>query len=89
MIPFPKRWHHGHSLVAGCLVGLLLSYRPWLVYAAGVVTGVVVVCVAWGGYRLASELRSAWRSWHRSSSRKRPRPIRASSQLRDDEPLPF
>lgn len=72
---FPKKWHHGHSLAVGALVGLAASYRPWLIFGAGVAVGVASVAVAWGGYRLTVELRSAWRSWHRSSSRKRPRPI--------------
>jgi|GEM_PF-4559611 hypothetical protein len=46
------KWHHGHSLATGVLVGLLVSYRPWLVFAAGVLVGILVVAVRNSGRRL-------------------------------------
>lgn len=46
------RWHHGHSLATGALVGLLVSYRPWLVFAAGVLVGILVVVIRNSGRRL-------------------------------------
>jgi hypothetical protein len=37
-----RRLNHGHSLGAGVLVGLLLSYRPWIVFAAGLAVGILL-----------------------------------------------
>lgn len=38
-----SRYHHGHSLGAGLIIGLMVTQRPWLVFAAGVIVGVSLV----------------------------------------------
>lgn len=39
----PKQWHHGHSIGAGLLVGIGLSRRPELVFAAGFLAAVLMI----------------------------------------------
>ncbi len=51
-----RRWHHGHSLGAGLLGGLLVAQRPALIFALGVLVGVAAVLAVLGGYRLAGVL---------------------------------
>jgi hypothetical protein len=38
-----RKWHHGHSLAAGALVGMAATQRPLVVFAAGVLVGALVV----------------------------------------------
>ena len=94
---FPKRWHHGHSLVVGTLAGMAVTQRPYLLLAAGVLLGVALTLATIGGRRLAGELLAAFRTWRRRGQvqaedlRPGVRPVyaRTRSQLRDEEPIPY
>lgn len=74
--------HHKETttLGAGVAIGLLLSMRPWLVFAAGVACGLLLV----GGWRLGQQLLGAWQAWGRDSRRRR----RLPGWLRDADPPP-
>jgi hypothetical protein len=59
-----RTWHHGHSLGAGVLAGLLLgSRRPELVFAAGLLVGAVTVLVSRLAVRLG-RLAGDWLDRH-------------------------
>lgn len=47
----PRSWGHGQTFVGGAIAGLALSYRPWLIFAAGVLVGAGVVLGARFGRR--------------------------------------
>ena len=87
-----KRWTHGHSLGFGTLVGVgIATYRPWLLFAAGVAIGAVAVLLAFGGYRLARMLLAAFEAW-RAQSRSRAAPIRRAPEPIYDPrrtPIPY
>lgn len=38
-----RRWNHPHSLFAGVLIGLLLTYRPWIVFLLGIAAALLAV----------------------------------------------
>lgn len=61
-----KRWHHGHSLATGAMVGLLVSYRPWLILAAGILLGAGLT------FALPRTVRAAGRMWDALEHRIRP-----------------
>jgi hypothetical protein len=66
---FPKRWHHGHSLTAGALAGMVVyGYAPYLLFAIGATAGAAAVCLGVGLYRLGRTLLDAYEAW-RSQSR--------------------
>lgn len=64
-----SRWHHGHSLLAGLLFGLLLTHHVWtvaaLAFLAGTFTGRL--------WLVLSELGWRTRAWLAGSKRKRTR----------------
>lgn len=37
-----RNWNHGYSFSGGAIAGLALSYRPWLIFAAGIVVGITL-----------------------------------------------
>jgi hypothetical protein len=87
-----NRWHNGHSLATGAAFGLMLSYRPWLVFALGVVCGVLVV----GGYRFARTLHAGFEAWTRTQRartakiRTEPTPVYSTRRRsRQSSELPF
>jgi hypothetical protein len=58
---FPKRWHHGHSLAAGALTGIVIyGYAPYLLFAVGFLAGAAAVCLAVGLYRVGRTLLGAY-----------------------------
>lgn len=74
----PKKWHHGHSTLVGIVAGVtLVSYRGWLIFAAGVLAGAVLVVLAAGGYRLGRTLLDGFEVW-KSSSRAKKETIRST-----------
>jgi hypothetical protein len=40
-----KRWHHGHSIGTGLLMGMLLTRHPFLLFGGGVAVGVALAYV--------------------------------------------
>lgn len=50
-----RRWGHAHSVTAGALVGLLISYRPWILFGLGVAVGIVLTL----GWRIGRQLSLA------------------------------
>lgn len=38
-----SNWNHGYSFCGGAIAGLALSYRPWLIFAAGFLTALAVM----------------------------------------------
>jgi hypothetical protein len=78
------RWHHGHSLGAGLLGGLLVAgHDPWLLIAAGFLAGAGATLAAIGGWRLAQTLLGAFEAW-RDQARARREPVATGIQARYD-----
>jgi hypothetical protein len=76
-----KRWHHGHSLGAGVLVGLgFATYREWLLLAFAFVLGIVVTLVVertsriakWIGRSVSPLSMRKWRALRRRVNDLRP-----------------
>jgi hypothetical protein len=56
----PNRWHHGHSLAAGTVFGIVLAGSgAWLLFALGAAIGAVVTLVLVFARRLLEAL-SSW-----------------------------
>jgi hypothetical protein len=58
-----RSWNHGYTFAGGAIAGLALSYRPWLIFAAGVFVGVALTLALRFGRSLGHELRDLYRSW--------------------------
>lgn len=78
----PKKWHHGHSLGAGTIIGIsAVSYRGWLLLAIGIGIGIAGTFLILGGYRLAQTLLAGFEAWRDNSRAKsakirtRPEPV--------------
>lgn len=60
-----RRWHHGHSLGAGVLGGLLLAGHPWTVavaaFLAGLAVGRFLALGAWAAAALRDRVLTAKR----------------------------
>lgn len=61
----PKKWHHGHSLGAGVLAGLVLAQHAYLLLFLGFAGGLAVAGVAIGVGWLVQLARHWRRSWQR------------------------
>jgi hypothetical protein len=58
-----RSWNHGYTFAGGAIAGLALSYRPWLIFAAGVVVGVVLTLGLRFGRSIGHELADLYRAW--------------------------
>ena len=66
-----RKLHHGHSFMAGAATAaLVVSRRPELIFAAGVMAGLLLA----GGLRLYRTLLGAFEAW-RDHSRAKRRPV--------------
>jgi hypothetical protein len=71
-----KRWHHGHSLLSGGLVGALVAHDGRLMFALGALLGVAATLAVVYGRRLASTLLGAFEAWRdRARARREPIPV--------------
>lgn len=70
----PRGWGHGQTFAGGMIAGLALSYRPWLIFAAGVAVGVVLMLARRLGLGLVELVRSRRRTSfvHHRHTRSRP-----------------
>jgi hypothetical protein len=66
-----RRWHTGHSIGVGAIVGLLVAQHAVLVWLLGVLMGAGGVLVALGGWRLTRTLLAAFEVWRLRSSKAR------------------
>lgn len=71
-----RRYHHGHSLGLGILIGLLLTQHPFALAALAFVAGAALSWACTTGWRLAQTLRGAFEAW-RDVSRARQQRILA------------
>jgi hypothetical protein len=58
-----RSWNHGYTFAGGAIAGLALSYRPWLIFAAGVLVGVALMLALRFGRSLGRELGDLYRVW--------------------------
>jgi hypothetical protein len=71
-----KRWHHGHSLVGGAIVGAVVAHDGRLMFALGALLGVTATLAVVYGRRLALTLLGAFEAWReRSRARREPIPV--------------
>jgi hypothetical protein len=88
-----KRWTHGHSLGTGVLFGaVLFGYRPWLVFAAGLIVGAFAV-VAWRfGCKVAHGVGRSVAAYTLARAKKELRERRHAdwlASLRQSDEVPF
>jgi len=58
-----RSWNYGYTFAGGAVAGLALSYRPWLIFAAGVIVGVALTLALRFGRSLGRELGDLYRAW--------------------------
>lgn len=74
-----RRYHHGHSVGLGVLVGLLLTEHPYTLAAVAFTLGAAVTFAATTGIRLARTLLGAFELW-RDHARSKARPMPTAPQ---------
>lgn len=83
-----KRWHHGHSIGAGVLVGLgLASYRVWLLMAACVLLGAAVTLLVVYSSRMVAWIRDMVWLHKRNRQDEQTRRLRLLHTRKDREKL--
>jgi hypothetical protein len=96
-----KRWHHGHSIGTGVLIGTLLTRHPFLLFGGGVAVGVALAYVRQSAAWVADKVRH-WRDFGPSryaaatdgptpvySMRANPKPGSAQNDDRYDGGVPY
>jgi hypothetical protein len=87
-----RRWHHGHSLGSGVLVGLIIARRPELVFAAGFAAGILLMYARTVAHWLAVVLEDSRRRFIRRVAKTAPVPVYRVPRekvMPDDGEVPF